>query len=351
MERTWCLREFHKSATSSPLLPADINEWIQGGDHVWPRLRKLTGTLAFLSLSSHKTHPSMCHLRLGPAAVPRLLPGEELSIICPLGNLSQKKIQTIYILSLHPLQVSLAGWLASLTPISPHAPTLVREREKRKTEGYSFFKCQTTAPSRCLCLVEFAILWEKKQTQGQISFLNHLRCPCFAPNYDAAAAVCVARRHCGKFQREALSQAHSRMWRNPQSARTEADTLLTINIYISDPFLPSHPLVSYLAYCLWLSHLPLPYRGVRAKKKEIPSFPPCLFPACLPRICLWSLHNARRCLKCTHSGGSAREVQSDHCDLCGAFITDERWTFLKHSNTTFFWSLKLVGYWVHCNPC
>lgn len=298
MERTWCLPEFHKSATSSPLLPADINDWIQWGDHVWPRLRKLTRTPAFLSWSSHKTHPSMCHLKLGPSAVPRLLPGVEMSIICPLGNLSQKKIQTIYILSLHPLQVSLAGWLASLTPISPHAPTLEREREKKNRRLFLFKMSNHCTVSLPLSGRVCYSLGEK--TQRQISFLNHLRCPCFAPNYDAAAAVCVARRHCGKFQREALSQAHSRMWRNPQSARTEADTLLAINIYTSDPFLPSHPLVSYLAYCLWLCHLPLPYRGVRAKtKKKIPRFPPAYsqrdFPESAFDLCTmlggaWSVH-------------------------------------------------------------
>lgn len=184
--------------------------------------------------------------------------------------------------------MSLAGWLASLTPISPHAPTLETEgrgEKKKKNRRLFLFKmsnhCTVSLPLSggvCYSLRE-------KKTDGQIVFSNHLRCPCFLRRTTTQPPLCVARRHCGKFQREALSQAHSRMWRNPQSARTEADTLLTISIYTSDPPsppsfpslpslpLPFHPLfLSYLLSLAFSSPTTIP--RCACKKKISLVFPP-----------------------------------------------------------------------------
>lgn len=58
-------------------------------------------------------------------------------------------------------------------------------------------------------------------------------------------ALCVAKRHCGKYHREALCQAHSRMWRNPQSEDGEKHGFAN-NIFTSD-----------LAVCVYLFPSPL----------------------------------------------------------------------------------------------
>lgn len=86
---------------------------------------------------------------------------------------------------------------------------------------------------------------------------------------------------------------------------------------LASPFLP--PLTYCLGFALPVSY----YHAEVCVQTKISLIFPWPFPAWLPRICLWSQHNARSCSKCTHSGGSAREVQSAHCDLCGAFVTDE----------------------------
>lgn len=71
-------------------------------------------------------------------------------------------------------------------------------------------------------------------------------------------------------------------------------------------------------------HLLTYFAEACVKTKIFPHFPLCLSPAWHPRICLWSQHKAWLCSKCTHSGGSAWEVQSAHTDLCEACVVGKR---------------------------
>lgn len=98
----------------------------------------------------------------------------------------------------------LAGWHLQLLS--------VRMRPRWKEE-----KCQTIAPY--LDSFWFDLRFSDKSEEQIVSF-NHLEYPCLCWT-TTQPPLCVARRHCGQFHRGALSQAHSRMWRNPQCGRRE----------------------------------------------------------------------------------------------------------------------------------
>lgn len=96
----------------------------------------------------------------------------------------------------------LAGW--RLSPVCMHAPNVEIKKKKKSnqrntiTSGYPLFKkkkkSQAAAqprggPSDLMC-------YSLRKRAGRIVFLNHPRCPCHAPNYDASCAAprCAARR-------------------------------------------------------------------------------------------------------------------------------------------------------------
>lgn len=107
-------------------------------------------------------------------------------------------------------------------------------------------------------------------------------------------ALRIERRHCVKYLREAISQAHSRMWRNPQSVDEDTTLLpLTCFLWVS-PCLS--PLIVF-----WVSRTISCYHAEVCVQTKISLIFPWTFPAWLPRICLWSEHNAQSCCKCTHT--------------------------------------------------
>lgn len=264
---------------------------------------KVTRTLGSF-LCSHKSHPSTCHGQLGHAAVATPSLWQWMQIICRSENSPPDKVQSIHILNLHPRQVSPGCWLASPSLLL-HVPT--RERRRLFLHIYIYFKKNAKSshrrrkphliccsgntrvnklPSLTVCVV-LAMLWTTTQT-----------------------ALSVARRHCGKTS-------------NPQTEHGEDTASQTT--FVPSTGLYAHLHFSHLLPSLTFTlHLLTYFAEACVQTKIFPHFPLCLSPAWHPRICLWSQHKAWLCSKCTHSGGSAWEVQSAHTDLCEACVVGKR---------------------------
>lgn len=269
---------------------------------------KVTRTLGSF-LCSHKSHPSTCHGQLGHAAVATPSLWQWMQIICRSENSPPDKVQSIHILNLHPRQVSPGCWLASPSLLL-HVPT--RERRRLFLQIYIYIyifkKCQIIAPP---AETSFNLLfWE--HTREQIAFPDRLCCPCHALNYDANGAV----------------RGEAALWQNIKStdwARGRHGFTASQTTFVPSTGLYAHLHFSHLLPSLTFTlHLLTYFAEACVQTKIFPHFPLCLSPAWHPRICLWSQHKAWLCSKCTHSGGSAWEVQSAHTDLCEACVVGKR---------------------------
>lgn len=132
-------------------------------------------------------------------------------------------------------------------------------------------------------------------------------------------------------------------WRSGTVANIKSSEWARTDTASQTTFVPStglHVLLhsSHLSPSLTFSlHLLTYFAEACVQTKHFLIFP-CLSPAWHPRICLWSQHNAWCCSKCTHSGGSAWEVQPVHTDICEAFIIVRRELCKYNDCFSFVWS-------------
>lgn len=137
-----------------------------------------------------------------------------------------------------------------------------RKKKKKETQG-CFLKCQTIAALRGSLWFNL-LLAEKKKRRYKLSSQPICDALAWAFEPRRRPALCVARRHCGKFHRGALR--HTAGCGEILRVRTERDTVT------QTPFIPTTFLYVFLPFpplCATLSH-PLPHWDVRARE----DFPP-----------------------------------------------------------------------------
>lgn len=263
-------------------------------------LAGLTRTRAFLYLRAQVIHVPTAARTRGSATPP---PRRGTLGYSSFREYLWKNVQTTHILGPRRLQVSPVCCWASPTPVRLPAPTLGTKKKKNvqpPSNPYDFI-CNSLRklPPRP---ISDALAWASQLRRSR-----------------RGAWRCVAWRHCGEFHREALSQAQqdvekSKEWGLRQTrahgAYTYCTTCLSASLSRSG--------------CVGLLPTSTPRCARAGARGKIFLIFSSQFPAWLPRIGLWSRRNARRCFKCTHSGGSAREVQSAGCDWCRAFPTRVR---------------------------
>lgn len=212
----------------------------------------------------------------------------------------------------------LAGWHLEVPSVCMR-PRL----EKKKGEGgYSFLKCQPAEPPRESLWLICYTLSKRRNKSSPLTV-----CDALAMRWATTQpALCVARRCCGKYHREALRQGTQLdVEKSTEWGRWERHGF-TINIFTSDlalcvsPSLP--PPLS--------SSSPSPAAAPRcACKRRFPSFSPGHPQRDFPEF-VFDLGTMLGVALSVHTAvGRHGKSNQQHCDLCAAFVTDEQENILK----------------------
>lgn len=204
----------------------------------------------------------------------------------------------------------------------------------RSKEVLPPLKCQPTAPPRESFWMHF-LLWANGGTNLFSLTISESLCHALSCTTQTCAARYESPLVC---LRDAPSQARSRT----SEISTSPHHILFSFIYFILP--PTSPDVLH-SFLSSLTVFAISSQPISRRAKLCVQIEPCLifpwpFTAWLPRIWLWSRHNARSCSECAHSGWSAREVQSARCDRWGAFVTDERGNICWRSQSDIFLNVK-----------